>query len=912
MKKSFFIIIILGTTIPVLGQKLPTRIGEYAEQSSRAASQVGRQSMRHVPGMVGGVSTANLASQLERKIATSVPVYSAAQIAALTKRGQVSTQLLQASLVLPGLKRLQVLRNEFLTISAENKVPVTPAQFQQALQLLRTDLDLHLKGLDSLKSYQTGTEMIQAFSKNPAVRQALEAVGDASGLGLYGSLEDEKLLHQFYNALQQTPLEPLALTVAVRACVNIKAMNTLEKILQQAPRTETYEALSAWLEEDKILVNKVEKTGEIQPVNLLDITFPLLHISRLSRLHLDSSARASRSYCSLRVLPQENSAAVAEAVQPHPIVDLAVMDAELQQQGTLRLEVPELVKKVERTEDASSLPGKKRADLLPVSSQSGVYEPVIPEQLPSVNLITKQYPSGLQDAAGLVRYWQTSYELGRFHPRDQIEGIVGMSPEKANNVMEYLYYMTMEEAERTILQPMLLSGRLPDFMYDARLIPGTKRLPAGYYKNKFNDNVKRFLELAAEDGSVVAHNVELTDLIMSMADYTFEQGFAFTNDARMSAELRANWKVIVNEVQRRGLQADRHLMNRMWTKPIELKDGKIISLRMYFSQTSPSAFFEEGRMPQFYLNSPKWVSWENERRNLAAQAYIDQMESTPSNRPWWQRGWEKVQDFFVLGKRSNYLTLDQFGQLMTDQYLNTYGRAWQENRFELGEDPTGGPSTCTMQVNNFDKLGGVCQSSFGDGGYMGRLPQGYDGTSTVSRFTPIEFKDVPVVGFDLGTLAPQVMTLESVPYLKDLKVPNINKTRASIMVRDGLDVTRDLLSVQQAEAALFKIPHLKATIYPKSRLAAYEGTIPPFMDGGGLAGYLALFTPDFYPLKKIMRLRWQNGRPHWVPEYFVRKEIPALSGPIHRDHLTFSYMLFGRIKKMDTPEQPAAPTEPEE
>lgn len=174
-----------------------------------------------------------------------------------------------------------------------------------------------------------------------------------------------------------------------------------------------------------------------------------------------------------------------------------------------------------------------------------------------------------------------------------------MSAAKANNVMEYLYYMSMEEAEKVILNPIRETGRLPDFMYDARLIAGTRRLPAGYYKNKFNENVKRFVELAEEDGSIFTHNVELKDLATAMADYSFEQGFRYTNDLRMTAGLRRNWRELVAEIRRPGLKADRKRVNELWRKPVPLDGGKSVSLKEYFTQKRPTVFLKKAARRSF-------------------------------------------------------------------------------------------------------------------------------------------------------------------------------------------------------------------------------------------------------------------------------------------------------------------------
>ena len=372
----------------------------------------------------------------------------------------------------------------------------------------------------------------------------------------------------------------------------------------------------------------------------------------------------------------------------------------------------------------------------------------------------------------------------------------------------------------------------------------------------------------------------------ALEDYTFEQGFSYANDPAMSAGLRRNWRALVEEIERPGFRADRTLVNELWRKPVEIGNGKTVSLAEYFTQTRRSAFFEEGSTPEFYLNSPKWVALENERRNLAAQEYINRFGG--QKRSWWDR----VQDFFVLGRRDRYLTLEEFGNVMVDEWSKSFSVSGGGQSSMLAAEGSD-PSSLTIKVNNFDKVGGVCQMSFSDGGYAGAVRPGYDGTSTVNRFTPVEFQNVPVVSFDMETRTPRVMTLATVPYVKDLKKPDLDQLRASTMVGDGLDATRDLLSVQRAEGVLHFIPHLKATIYPHARLAG-QNNLPPFLDGGGLGAYLALFTPDFFPLKKVNRLRWVDGKLRIVPEYFVRKEVPALSGTIHRNHITFTEQIEDR------------------
>ncbi len=510
------------------------------------------------------------------------------------------------------------------------------------------------------------------------------------------------------------------------------------------------------------------------------------------------------------------------------------------------------------------------------------------------NRLHKRYPSGLLEEEQLISDWLEYFTNGYFRPRDQVEAIEGMTPKQMNNIIEYLYYMPLEEAREIILNPLRDTGRLPDFMYDNKLIPGTQRLPSGYYKNKFNENIATFVKLAEEDGSVFTHNAQLKELVSTMKDYTFKQGFTYKNCPELTSGLRKNWEAIMAEIRKPGINsANRTLVNQMWNQPVPLPDGTSVSLKQYFTQTRKTAFFEKA-VPEFYLNSPKWVALENERRNLIAQEYPFAAEDVSA--------FNRLAQRLVLGKPDKYLTLEQFGALMTDLYKDTYGdvhtQATKSGAVSIQDDPLLGlkaqtPTSTTIKVNNFDKLGGVCQMSFTDGGYMGNVKAGYDGTSTVARFDPIVFEKVRVVTFDMQTLQPRVVTLDKVSYVKDLKQPDVDRVRASSMVGDGLDASRDVLTVQRAEKALRDIPHLRATIYPQSRVP-YADKIP-YMKGGGLAAYLALFTPDFYPIKTVRLLKKVDGKWTWVSTHFIRKEVLTHAGFVHRDHLTFTEQVQDRI-----------------
>jgi hypothetical protein len=292
-------------------------------------------------------------------------------------------------------------------------------------------------------------------------------------------------------------------------------------------------------------------------------------------------------------------------------------------------------------------------------------------------------------------------------------------------------------------------------------------------------------------------------------------------------------------------------------------------------------------MPEFYLNSPKWVSWENVRRDLIAAEILPPEPDLLIN---------KIKKALAGVDDKNYMTLEQFGKLMIEPYLKVY-RDLRE--FDLREGAVSDSQSSSVigeenvecvdeqiRQNNFDVVGGVCMSSFGDGGFMGNRDPNYDGTSLRNRYEPVVFDQVKVVVFNDVTLKPEIKVLDKVSYLKDLKKPDLYKEKASRMVGDGLDETRDLLSVQRASEAVLKIPSLRATIRPHSRISYAQDV--PYMVGGGLSGYLALFTPDFYPIKEVKLLREVNGKKEWVTEYFIRREVVALSGFIHRERLAFS------------------------
>ena len=967
MKRILCLLTALGVCLPAAGQLPVKMMRGTAKALGSGAKQLpgsirsGVGGLRYAPGVSlpparGPVNPAWAAQRPlvdENTLQTTVAEQVMRQqqtpaqwVRRAVAEGKSSFGLIRAILaVSPKEEQLALLQNEFLTLTLQQQVPLVALQAERALQAYRLDLIKKKDILSRWKGVQDVRSLVQ--QGNPLLVQTGEALADMAGIGFYGTKKDVSLLLSVYEAAAQSAVEPVFFTAAARAFLQLKDYDALGQLMAVAPQGEAWGQMAAFIRHNRLPVALPEgKPEAVSPTDWEALLPPFCQASRLNRRQLDFSEQGTQKWLEMKPrfvkrLPARTPQAPAQAQAPQqtpqqtpqpatslpkdiPVYIAPSLQAEQTPGAEAKSASYGFLKRSVQTGGGVIYSGfpvlhwldKAKKWFSPAAqtpaaepSAEGEYNPVVPvlKRTPRTGLVSKQYPSGLEDEESIIRDWLEYFRNGYFRPRDQVEAIEGMSAAKANNVMEYLYYMPLEEAEKVILNPIRETGRLPDFMYDDRLIAGTKRLPAGYYKNKFNENVKRFVELAEEDGSIYTHNVELKDLATSMADYSFKQGFRYTNDPQMTAGLRHNWKELVAEIRKPGLRADRDLINKLWRDPVKLANGTTVSLKEYFTQTRPTAFFKEGRMPEFFLNSNKWVAWENERRNLAAAEYINQR--APEHVSWLDR----IQDWFVLGKTSSYLTLDQFGTIMASQYRKSFGAPVRTNeqdytRGVILEDAT--PSSMTVKVNNFDKVGGVCQMSFSDGGYMGRVQPGYDGTSTVSRFDLIRFFKVPVVTFDFGTLKPHIITLESVPYLKDLKEPDLDQVRASTMVGDGLDPTRDLLGVREAEAALVKIPHLKATLYPRARLEGYDKAKPKYLDGGGLAGYLTLFTPDFYPVKKVRRLRFNGLKPYIETQYFIRREVAALAGLIHRDRLTFTEQVQDRI--VPDKASPARPDDPQQ
>ena len=714
----------------------------------------------------------------------------------------------------------------------------------------------------------------------------IDVVNDIVGLGIYGDLKDAETLYNLYKEVADSDLGTLLLVPVTRSMIVMGKPERARTLVLNSPASPARNQIFAFWQEHEVV-----PATEFHLDNTLTTLEPLLKEVSPEQIAVFDFSPQATAFWIQRSSDVRNSVKDALSLPQTPWADASAT----QMQGAAGTEVPQAERvKIEPISAHIVQPDIRLQVTSP--AQSGLRMPTAtaagatvstPKPKGKAHLIRKGYPSGLTNEHELIVRWASDFRNGYFKPRNQIETIEGMSAEKANNVVEYLYYMDLPTGEKIIIQPILEEGRLPDFMYDNKLIPNTQRLPSMYYKNKFNDNVKRLIALADTPGSLYADYAELKDLFLSMKDYTFEQGFGFTNSEELSAALRKRWDIMVEEVTARDTPANPAVINRLWREPATLADGTKISLRDYFTQTRATAFFPNGTMPEFYLNSPKWVSWENVRRDLVAN------EILPPEPDLWINNVKKR----LAGiDSSKYMTLEQFGALMIEPYLKVY-RDLREFDVRDGAVSTEQPTAVAeednvpcvdeqIRQNNFDVIGGVCMSSFGDGGYLGNRDPNYDGTSLRARYEAKVFDNVKVVLFNDQTLKPEIKVIEQVSYLKDLKKPDLYMEKASRMVGDGLDESRDLLSVQSASAAILNIPSLRATIHPHSRISYAEKV--PYMFGGGLAGYLALFTPDFYPIKEVKLLREVDGKKQWVTEYFIRREVVALASFVHRERLTFS------------------------
>lgn len=862
-------------------------------------------------GAVKNITKGAAASAAARSAVSAASAKGTLSGAAQGAAGSISTDKITAEIVNSELEHsgsaMQTLRTDWNFIGGIMNKQKELASFQSQLEesekrLTRTVLDMANTSL--ARSRKDLSQQIKTLAQNEQdnvlllteeSKQAfLQAVNDIMDFGLYGGLADVSLLYKVYEPVAETEAGQLLLVPVVRAVAAMGVPERAEQIALNAPQSSPRQQLISFLQyHPTVKTNNFRldfALRELKPT-VADLTEEQLfafdfspqataYWMQLSK-RVRNSIEIARRIPTNRLQPKKATAAKPAAPTVQAKVAPGSVDVDLNG-GDVRLQ-------------PVSPEGMTAPQAAPVVSAAPIKKSVL-------NNWRKNgaYPSGLTNESQLIDRWMTDSQNGYFRPRNQIETIEGMSPEKANNIIEYLYYMNTEEGERVILKPILENSRLPDFMYDNKLISNTQRLPFMYYKNKFNDNVKRLVELADGERTLYSDRAELKDLLLSMKDYTFEQGFAFTNSEELATALQKRWEVIVREVTQENAVTDRALINQLWHEPVTLMDGTKVSLRDYFTQTRPTAFFPDGAMPEFYLNSPKWVAWENVRRDLISKEILPTEPDSFINKA--KKMWAGVDN-------SNYLTLEQFGKLMTSPYLKVYKGMQGETTAREGAVSTI-QSTAVMEdhiqcideqirQNNFDVIGGVCMSSFGDGGYLGNRDPNYDGTSLRSRYEAKVFDNVDVVVFNDKTLKPEVTTVQKVSYLKDLKKPDPYKEKASRMVGDGIDETRDLLSVQSASKALLQIPSLRATIRPQNRIS-YAQNIPN-MNGGGMAGYLALFTPDFYPIKKVKLLREVDGKKQWVTEYFIRREVVALSGFIHRERLTFSSQI-----NMREQAQPAA------
>ena len=893
MKKHTFFIIFILCSVPFcadaqpLGSKALRALSKDAASGSLKEASQGALSSAASRGVLSASAQQAAAEAVTGPMRAATDKITTEIVNSELKNATSTTQALQSDWdfiggVLNEQKELDSFQSQ-LEASQKRLTRTVLDMANSNLAFCRKDLPLQVEAL--VKDEKAG----QLLKTEASQKTYTKAVNDIMDFGLYGDLADIRALYQAYGPVANTAVGQLLLVPVSRAMVVMGGPEQAEQIILNAPASTTKDKIVAFWQQHPAATTtffSLDPTlKDIQPV-VKDLSgqqmFAFDFSPKATAYWMELSGRVRNSVAAARRMPKHqvqqtgNAGPRAYIFSPLPEVKLA--------------------------------PGSIGADfsathLNPLATAAAPASAPIKKSV--INHLRKNgaFPSGLTNESALVSRWAEDYQNGYFRPRNQIETIEGMSPEKANNVIEYLYYMSTEDAEKIIIDPILTHSRLPDFMYDNKLVPNTQRLPFMYYKNKFNENVKNLIRLADGDITLYRSSAELKDLLLSMKDYTFEQGFAFTNSEELATGLQKKWEGIVKEVlKENNVPTNRALINQLWNEPVNLIDGKKVSLRDYFTQTRPTAFFPQGAMPEFYLNSPKWVAWENVRRDLISNEILPPQPDSFINRI--KKAWAGVDS-------RKYLTLEQFGQLMTSPYLKVYkgmhadavrkGAVSTHQTTAVAEDHI----ACIdeqIRQNNFDKIGGVCMSSFGDGGYLGNRDPNYDGTSLRSRYDPVVFDNVKVVVFDDVTLQPKVTTIDKVSYLKDLKKPDPYKEKASRMVGDGIDESRDLLSVQSASEVLLKIPSLRATIRPYNRIS-YAHNVAN-MRGGGMAGYLALFTPDFYPIKEVKLLREVDGKKVWVTEYFIRREVVALSGFIHRDRLTFSSQISLRDKIPATPQAP--------
>ncbi|MDD6152500.1 MAG: hypothetical protein PUC11_00930, partial [Elusimicrobia bacterium] len=330
--------------------------------------------------------TARVQAQLGRSA-----LLPAAQVRRLVAAGQVSARMVPSVLAAP--EAAQLVRNEFLTLSAHKTIQILPEQSSQALDLLRRNILARSSRLDMLPEISVSP----LDPRGEPARLALEALGDAYGVGWYGTLQDGAALIKLYRTLGAGELEPLAFTASARALLALNDIGRLETLLAFAPRTEAYESFVQFLQQENYAVRIPAKTEAVRPVNVLPFKGPMELVSRPGLSLFDFSSNATAEYLVTASRLRATRASAAQAKTPAPQAQSAAVQTPSLQNVKIDLSAPAL----ELGETA-----------LPTSSATPTFEENI-----RPNPITKRFPSGLQDEEQVIKDWMEYYRNGYFQPR---------------------------------------------------------------------------------------------------------------------------------------------------------------------------------------------------------------------------------------------------------------------------------------------------------------------------------------------------------------------------------------------------------------------------------------------------------------------------------------------------------------
>ena len=149
---------------------------------------------KHVPP---SALTARVQVQLER--AGLMP---AAQVRRLVAAGTVFNRMVPSVLAVP--EAPQLVCNEFLTLSNHKNIHISLDQSSRALGLFRSNIVTYSGRLNTRPA--SAVSLMDPSSEE--ARLAMEALGNAYGLGWYGTLQDGAALIKLYHKLEAGELEP--------------------------------------------------------------------------------------------------------------------------------------------------------------------------------------------------------------------------------------------------------------------------------------------------------------------------------------------------------------------------------------------------------------------------------------------------------------------------------------------------------------------------------------------------------------------------------------------------------------------------------------------------------------------------------------------------------------------------------